>query len=106
MPGKFAVPRNRIGGDLGALDQRADHVGFGDERIDHEPGVVRIDGADEAPIAGPGVHLDLDEAGADAFVRRRRARRRRRRGPVCRMMPLLALASAAKVVPLLRIFRR
>ena len=66
---KFAIPRNGVGGDLRALDQRPDHVGLGNQRVDHQARVVRVDGADEAPIAGPGVHFDFDEACADAFVR-------------------------------------
>src|SRR6185369_11237192 len=66
---EFAVPGNRVGGDLHALDQRPNHVGFGYQRVDDEPGVVRVDGADEAPIAGPGIDFDFDEARTDAFVR-------------------------------------
>src|SRR5205085_194105 len=54
-------------GDLEALHERALHVALGDQWIDHLAGVVAVDHARDPELAGPGVDLDLDEAGADAL---------------------------------------
>ena len=64
---KFAIPRNGIGCHLGALDQGSVHVRFTDQRVDDQPDVVTIDRSQEFPITGPGIHLNLGEAGADAL---------------------------------------
>src|SRR4029077_4482215 len=66
--GEFAVPWNRIGRDLRALDERSDHVRFGDQRVDHEAGVGPVGRAGQPPVPRPRVDFHFDEAGADAFV--------------------------------------
>ena len=76
--GEFPVPWDRVGSDLSAFDQRSHHVGFRYQWVDHDARIVRIDGSYETPVAGPGVHFDLGEAGSDAFVGSAALVRRRR----------------------------
>ncbi len=66
--GEFAVPGDGVGGNLGAFNEGANHIGFGDQRVDHDSRVVRVDGADEAPVAGPCVDFNLGETSADALI--------------------------------------
>src|SRR5262245_39753226 len=66
---KFTVPRNRIGRDLSALDEGPDHIGLRREWIDNEPRIVRIERSNESPVAGPRIHFDFDETGANPFAR-------------------------------------
>ena len=68
--GKLAVPRNWFGRDLRAFNQRADHVRLGNQWIDDQSGVVRVDGSNEAVISCPGIHFHFHEAGAHALVQR------------------------------------
>ena len=42
------------------------HVGFADQRIDNQPDIMAVDCPHEMPITGPCVHLNLDEARANA----------------------------------------
>src|SRR5881397_4389435 len=67
--GEFSIPGNRIGRHLRTFNERSDHVGFGNQWIDDESGVMRIHGPDETPIAGPRVHLYFHKASPNAFVR-------------------------------------
>src|ERR1700757_187324 len=43
------------------------HVRFGCQRINHEPSVMTINGANKPPISSPRVHLDLCETRAHTF---------------------------------------
>src|SRR6516164_9115526 len=68
--GELAVPGDGVSGKLRTLQQRSHHVRLGNQRVNHNSGVVRIDGSHETPIAGPRVDLHFGETRAESFVGR------------------------------------